>query len=213
MEFATHTAPGLKDILLIGKIKEAENRRHSGAYVFDLIVVDAPPTGRLPRFLEAPRAVAELVHGGPIRTQAQGVLDMVIDPKRSQVVLVTLPEEMPVRETAEAAETLQKMGVGLAPMVVNGVYPPIAGLGRSPAKTLRAAATSAGLTFSDDAIASLTTVAGVHARRATHQRALIEELASGSGQPIVELPFLFTERIGRAEIDSLGAILEESGAL
>ncbi|MGZ4128134.1 MAG: ArsA-related P-loop ATPase [Actinomycetota bacterium] len=100
VEFATQTAPGLKDILLIGKVKEAESRRQGGEHVFDLLVVDAPPTGRLPRFLDAPRAVVELVHGGQIRNQAQGVLDMVTDHRRLQVVLVTQPEEMPARETA-----------------------------------------------------------------------------------------------------------------
>src|SRR5437870_2076738 len=72
---------------------------------------------------EAAKAVVELVHYGPNRQQAQGVLDMVFDPKRCRVVLVTLPEDMPVRETAESVETLTKMGIALGPLVVNGVYP------------------------------------------------------------------------------------------
>src|SRR5260221_5592111 len=95
VDFATSVAPGLRDILLIGKVKEAERRRVTEAYAFDLVVVDAPPTGRLPRFLDAPRAVTDLVHAGPIRTQAHGVLDMITDANRLQVVLVTLPDEMP----------------------------------------------------------------------------------------------------------------------
>src|SRR6266540_1141867 len=187
VEFATNIAPGLRDILLIGKLKEAERRRHEGEYAFDLIVLDAPPTGRLPRFLEAPRAVVELVHSGPIRQQAQGVLDMVSDPKRCQVVLVTLPEDMPVRETAEAAETLSKMGVALGPVVVNGVYPdvlPAAAL-KTVAKDARPALTAgaekAGVQLSADAIDELSRVAGAHARRTINQHDAIAELEKETG--------------------------------
>ncbi|MGH2795638.1 MAG: ArsA-related P-loop ATPase, partial [Actinomycetota bacterium] len=138
IDFATNVAPGLRDILLIGKVKEAERRRQQGSYVYDLIVLDAPPTGRLPRFLDAPRAVVELVNSGPIRQQAQGVLDMVTDPKRCRVVLVTLPEDMPVRETVEAADTLAKMNVNVGPIVVNAVLPQV-----FPTSKLRALAKDA----------------------------------------------------------------------
>lgn len=211
VEFATNTAPGLRDILLIGKVKEAERRRRDGRHVFDLIVIDAPPTGRLPRFLDAPRAIVELVRGGPIRRQAQGVLDMVVNPRRCQVVLVTQPEEMPVRETAEAADLLEKMGISLGPVVVNGVWPEVRGLGRDAAATLRKEAGA--LALSDDAIAALAGVAGAQQRRARNQRAAIAELGKELPLPHVELPYLFSERIARAEVDTLAAILEGSGLL
>jgi anion-transporting ArsA/GET3 family ATPase len=212
-EFATSTAPGLKDILLIGKIKEAERRRHDGRYTFDLIVLDAPPTGRLPRFLDAPRVVVELVHGGPIRAQAQGVLDMVTDPKRCQVVLVTQPEDMPVRETAESVETLSKMGVALGPVVMNGVWPPLPPLGKDARATLRKEAEAAGLALPDESIDELADVATAHARRARNQRKAMKTLADEVSLPHVELPYLFTERMGKAEIDLLARHLTEVGAL
>lgn len=211
MEFATHTAPGLKDILLIGKVWQSEVQRADGRYVYDLIVVDAPPTGRLPRFLDAPRAITELVGAGPIKRQARTVLDMVTDPARLQVVLVATPEEMPVRETAEAAETLAKMGIALGPVVVNGIWSGIEGLGRDPAATLREPATELGL--SPDAIAALADVAGRHARRARNQRKAIGQLRTEVTLPVIELPHLFAERIGREQIDALADVLEGSGSL
>ncbi|MGZ4189003.1 MAG: ArsA-related P-loop ATPase [Actinomycetota bacterium] len=210
VEFATQTAPGLKDILLIGKVKEAESRRQGGEHVFDLLVVDAPPTGRLPRFLDAPRAVVELVHGGQIRNQAQGVLDMVTDHRRLQVVLVTQPEEMPARETAETAETLAKMGIGLGPVVVNGVWPHIRSLGKDPVATLRQAVAASGENLSDDAVEQLATVAGAHARRARNQRKAMKMLADEVSLEQIELPYLFTERMGRAEVDHLAGLLSEA---
>jgi len=209
VEFATQTAPGLKDILLVGKVKEAESRRHEGEHVFDFIVVDAPPTGRLPRFLDAPRAVTELVHGGQIRAQAQGVLDMVTDPKRCQVVLVAQPEEMPVRETAETIETLSKMGIALGPIVMNGVWPEIRSLGKDPVATLRDATRAAGENFTDEAIDVLASVASTHARRARNQRKAMKMLTEEVSLPEIELPYLFTERMARPEVEQLAAILAE----
>ena len=208
VEFATQTAPGLKDILLIGKVKEAESRRFEGKHVYDFVVVDAPPTGRLPRFLDAPRAVTELVHGGQIRSQAQGVLDMVTDPKRLQVVLVTQPEEMPVRETAETIETLSKMGISLGPVVMNGVWPQIGNLGKDPNVTLREAAVKAQIDLSDEAIGELASVASTHARRARNQRKAMKTLTDDVKLPQIELPYLFTERMGRPEVEQLAGILK-----
>jgi anion-transporting ArsA/GET3 family ATPase len=213
VEFATQTAPGLKDILLIGKIKEAEGRRRDGKYAFDQIVVDAPPTGRLPRFLDAPRAVVDLVHGGQIRQQALGVLEMVTDPKRLQVVLVAQPEEMPVRETADTIETLSKMNVSLGPVVMNGVWDEIGSLGRDPVAKLRAAAAAAGEPLEDDAVEQLATVAVAHARRARNQRKAMKTLQTEVDLPHVELPYLFTERMGRNEVEQLAERLAGSEAM
>ncbi|MFA5891863.1 MAG: ArsA-related P-loop ATPase [Actinomycetota bacterium] len=205
VDFATSTAPGLRDILLIGKIKEAEQRREDGRYVYDLIILDAPPTGRLPRILDAPRAVGELVRGGPIRQQAQGVIDMVFDPKRTQVILVTHPEEMPVRETVESADIFRAMGIALGPIVVNAVWPEVRALGRDPAATLREAA--AGMDLSDEAIRGLAEVATAHARRARNQRKAISALAAETDLARVELPYVFSDHIGKNEIATLSGLL------
>ena len=208
VEFATQVAPGLRDILLIGSIMEFERRRPDGRPAYDTIVVDAPPTGRLPRLLDAPRAIVDMVRAGPVKPQAQKVLDMVTNPKRLHVVLVAHPEEMPVRETLEAVESLQKLGVALGPIVVNGIWPDAPTLGRSPGQTLRAAATEAGLDLGDEAIDALATVNTAHARRVANQKDALRELGSVS-LPRIDLPYLFTERIGASEISHLAGSLKE----
>src|SRR3712207_2622148 len=122
VEFATTAAPGIKDVLLIGKVKELERRRDAdGRFHYDLIVLDAPPTGRIVNFLRAPDATTELVNIGPIRDQAQTVVDMLLDPRRTHLQLVTLLEEMPVQETLESAAALTDLGVTLGPVIINRV--------------------------------------------------------------------------------------------
>ncbi|HEX9711287.1 MAG TPA: ArsA-related P-loop ATPase [Actinomycetota bacterium] len=207
VEFATQTAPGIRDILLIGSIMQAERSRHDGRVQYDRIIVDAPPTGRLPRLLDAPRAIVELVRAGPIKPQAQRVLDLVLDPRRLQVVLVTLPEEMPVRETVEAVETLQKMDVTLGSIVVNGIWPALDSVGKNAKQKLRAPAEAAGL--GAEALDALAAVASAHARRVANQRNTMTELSEQVTLPRIELPYLFTERIGRDEIDTLADLLED----
>ena len=219
VDFATNVAPGLRDILLIGKVKEAERRRQQGRYVYDLIVLDAPPTGRLPRFLDAPRAVVELVNSGPIRQQAQGVLDMVTDPKRCRVVLVTLPEDMPVRETVEAADALAKMGVTVGPIVVNSVLPEVfppaklKALAKDPAPLLATDAEAAGLRLSEDAIEGLARVTALHARKTVNQREAIAELERETSIPTLHLPYIFSPRMSREEIAMLAKDLSGQGAI
>lgn len=125
VEFATQAAPGIKDVLLIGKVKEMERRRlPDGRFAYDLIVVDAPPTGRIVNFLAAPDATTELVNVGPVRQQAQTVIEMLTDANRTAVLLTTLLEEMPVTETVESMAALRDLGVPLGPIVVNRVTTP-----------------------------------------------------------------------------------------
>lgn len=213
MEFATNTAPGLKDILLIGKVKEAEQRRRGSESVYDLIVVDAPPTGRLPRLLDAPRAIMDLVRTGPIRSHAQSVFDMLMDPSRTQVVLVVQPEAMPVRETIEAVDVLRKMGVAVGPLVVNGMWQPIEKLGSDPFATLRQDADDARLNLSDLAVEHLSIVASAQARRARNQRRTLKDLAASVDLPRVELPTVFAHQIDREQVDLLASIVTGSGLL
>lgn len=208
VEFATATAPGLRDILLVGKVTEAERRMSGTSPAFDLIVVDAPPTGRLPRFLDAPRAIGDLVRAGPIRKQAQIVLDMLTDPGRAQVILTTTPEDMPVTETVEAVEAFRKLGIAVGPIVVNGVYAGVRGLGRD-GRALWDEATAAGMSAAGTA--ALTEVAVAHAARARAQRAALAPLEDVA-LPRVEIPYLFTERFGRAQAEELGRAMRGAAA-
>jgi anion-transporting ArsA/GET3 family ATPase len=115
IEVVATAAPGIDDIVVLGKIKQLEQ---SGNY--DLVVVDGPAAGHAITFLMAPANLLKLVRGGPIRSQASDVAGMLTDPQRSQVVLVTLPETTPVNEAIETARALRKEGgLRLGPVVVN----------------------------------------------------------------------------------------------
>ncbi|CAB4894352.1 unannotated protein [freshwater metagenome] len=110
-------APGIDDIVVLGKLKQLER---TGGY--DLIVVDGPAAGHAITFLMSARGLLDTVRGGPIRTQAEDVLEMFHDPTRCQVLLVTLPETTPINEVIETAYAVEeRVGVQLGPVVVNGV--------------------------------------------------------------------------------------------
>jgi arsenite-transporting ATPase len=110
-------APGIDDVVVLGKIKQLER---SGAY--DLIVVDGPAAGHAITFLTSAAALSDSVRGGPVRAQADDVLELLRDPQRCQVVLVAVPETTPVNEVVETAFALEdRVGVQLGPLVVNAV--------------------------------------------------------------------------------------------
>jgi anion-transporting ArsA/GET3 family ATPase len=123
IDFATTIAPGVRDVLLIGKVYEAAGRtagpkRGQGALVYDAVVLDAPPTGRAVRFLNVNNEVADIAKVGPIKGQAESITRMLR--ARSTVVhIVTLLEEMPVQETLDAIEELSAARFGLGCVIVN----------------------------------------------------------------------------------------------
>ncbi len=110
VEFATTIAPGLRDVLLTGKIKEIVTRAEKGKQpVYDAIVVDSPPTGRIARFLDVTKAVSDLAKGGPVHSQAEGVVKL-LHSDLTAIHLVTLLEALPIQETLEAIEELRGTG-------------------------------------------------------------------------------------------------------
>ncbi len=122
VDFVTTLAPGLRDVLLTGKVKESVVRTADGRPVYDAVVLDAPPTGRIERFLDATREVAKLTKMGPINKQSEGVIQLLHGP-RTVVHIVTLLEEMPVQETIDAATELAGHGFQLGAVIVNRARP------------------------------------------------------------------------------------------
>src|SRR3954452_17832909 len=135
LDVVATAVPGIKDILVLGKVKQLER-----ANTADLIILDAPAAGHAVTFLMSARGLLDAVTVGPIRAQATDVIELLSDPTRCQVMLVTLPEETPVNEVVETAFKLEdRVGVSLAPVVVNGMYPLIDGLDSDPAEAAAAA--------------------------------------------------------------------------
>jgi anion-transporting ArsA/GET3 family ATPase len=126
VDFATTVAPGLRDVLLTGKVYEAARRRGPKGPVYDAIVLDAPPTGRVTRFLNVNEEVADLAKVGPIRNQADSIMTLLRSPA-SAVHLVSVLEEMPVQETQDAAAELRRVGLPLGCVLVNMVREPVLG--------------------------------------------------------------------------------------
>ena len=188
IEVVATAAPGIDDIVVLGKIKQLEQ---SGS--FDLIVVDGPAAGHAITFLMAPVNLLKLVRGGPIRGQAVEVSELLTDPTRSQVVLVTLPETTPVNEVLETAEALQHQGrLRLGPVVVNAFDEGEDLLAeRAPAESaLRAAAEFR------------------NARRALHRREA-HRLTDTLDRPQIRLPLVASAAIDHDAIEQLAARLGE----
>lgn len=206
MDVVATAAPGIKDILILGKVKALER---SGAA--DLIVIDAPAAGHAITFLLSVRGLLDAVRVGPINAQAREVLELLTDPKRTTVMLVTLPEETPVNEVVETAFTLEdRVGVSLGPVVVNGVYPVLAGLDVAPGE----AAASAGVALRPGDEVALATAARFRRRRQALQQAQLERLAELLPIPQLRLPFLFAASPGPAHVDLLAdALLDQVAGL
>ncbi|MEY2418182.1 MAG: hypothetical protein QOG90_862, partial [Actinomycetota bacterium] len=119
LEVVSSAIPGIKDILVLGKVKALAREDPA-----DVIIVDAPAAGHAITFLASARGLLDAVRVGPIVEQARDVNDMLTNAEKCQVILVTLPEETPVNEVVETAFALEdRVGIKLAPLVVNGVYP------------------------------------------------------------------------------------------
>jgi anion-transporting ArsA/GET3 family ATPase len=123
IDFATTVAPGLRDVLLTGKVCEAVRRKDKAGWpVYDAVVLDAPPTGRITRFLNVNDEVAGLARVGPIYNQAQAVMRVLKSPQTA-IHLVTLLEEMPVQETMDGVAELRAAGLPVGAVIVNMVRP------------------------------------------------------------------------------------------
>jgi anion-transporting ArsA/GET3 family ATPase len=194
IDFATTIAPGMRDVLLTGKVKEAVTRTRQGHRVYDAVILDAPPTGRITRFLNVTAEVAGLAKMGPIKSQSDGVMAVMRSPQTA-VHVVTLLEEMPVQETVDAVTELRAANLPLGSVFVNMTRSPLLpqpALAAAAGGTVDTAELRAGLSAARlDAklVPALAAEAVEHAERwrvEDENRATLAELEL----PTVELPFL-----------------------
>jgi anion-transporting ArsA/GET3 family ATPase len=188
IDFATTIAPGARDVLLTGKVKEAVTRTVDGRRVYDAVILDAPPTGRIGRFLNVTAETARLAKIGPIKTQSDGVAAVLRSPVTS-VHVVTSLEEMPVQETADAVAELHRLDLPVGTIIVNATQPALLTRGRVGPTEVRKGLVAAGLPADRDVVAALVTEARAHLARREVEVALRKELLA-LGRPLVELPTL-----------------------
>lgn len=188
IDFATTIAPGLRDVLLTGKVKESTTRSSDGRRVYDAVVLDAPPTGRIGRFLNVTAETARLARMGPIKTQSDGVASLLRSPITS-VHVVTLLEEMPVQESLDAIEELTALHIPVGRIIVNGARPPLLASARVTKSELRRGLVAAGLPADPETVSGLQAEAKAHLTRRELEESLRAELTE-LGRPMVELPLL-----------------------
>ncbi len=197
VEFATTIAPGLRDVLLTGKIKEIVVRPEKGRqHGYDAVVVDSPPTGRIARFLDVTKAVSDLAKGGPVHSQADGVVKL-LHSDLTAIHLVTLLEALPIQETVEAIDELKELGLPIGSVIVNRnipAYLPAEDLAKAAeggvdADAVRAGLAKAGIELADADFAGLLTEAIQHATRIAARAESAEQL-DAIDVPRLELPSL-----------------------
>ena len=198
VDVVTAAAPGLGDALLVGKLGETAMRAADGRPAYDLVILDAPPSGRVVPFLRAPASVAGLARYGPLAGDADRVAKLLEDPARTRVVLTTLPEALPVAETGQTARELAEAGIAVGLVVANSVTAAASGLDDSAQldqlaadpEPLLAAAGRAGLRLDRTAVAALVAEGVGRTRRRDAEQRHLDGLRQTLGTEIVELPVL-----------------------
>jgi anion-transporting ArsA/GET3 family ATPase len=197
IDFATTIAPGLRDVLLTGKVYEAaRRRRRDNSRIYDAVVLDAPPTGRIGRFLNVNTEVAGIAKVGPVRKQAESIMT-VLKSDATRVHVVTTLEEMPVQETLDAVDDLRAIGLPIGAVIVNLVRGSdltarqrrLAADDRLDGAEIAAALKEAGVRHDDVAVASLLALGLEHAQRLDLEEQERRRL-DAAGVPVIELPHL-----------------------
>jgi anion-transporting ArsA/GET3 family ATPase len=196
--------PGMRELLSIGKVWELAqlHRRTRGGAPYDLVIVDAPATGHGMGLLRTPRTFAEIARVGPIAHQGQTIADTIADSEFTGVIAVATPEEMPVNETMTLVDELARDALPLDLVIVNALYP-----ARFEPDEIAELNAALGRTRSALARSALRAALSEHARAAT-QREQRDRLRDRVDGRLVELPYLFAEEVGLAQIEVLAGALE-----
>ena len=220
VDYITTAAPGLKDILVLGKIWYLDqNRGNQPHHDFDTIVVDAPAAGHMLTFFSAPIGLADAVRVGPVRRQSDWLVQMLRDPKRTRVHLVTLAEEMPVAETLETSENIRnKLDMNEGAIFANAIYSDLVTKQEEPIlessegrhfENMLLEARGVGLNLQGDELRGLIAYARFLNARREIQKTYLRKLRRGTDEDVVELPFLFSAGLALPDIETLADIVEE----
>jgi anion-transporting ArsA/GET3 family ATPase len=212
--FAAAT-PGLRELVTIGKVWELAqlDRRVKRGDKYDLVIVDAPATGHGLGLLRTPKTFGDIARVGPIKRQADTIYEFVTDRSLTGVCAVAWPEEMPVNETLDLQRNLKAdLGLKLDRIVMNGIYPDL--FSDDEAETVRARYREEAERDGRDGIevvrrAALRAALSEYTRARSHREQL-ERLEQGSGQDVLELPFLFEPTLDMSAVEELADSLEKT---
>ena len=201
--YLTAATPGLRELVTVGKMWElAQPRRKvKEGRVYDLVIVDAPPTGHGVGFLQTPRTFANIARVGPIAAQAQALDSFITNRRKTAVAIVALPEEMPVNETAALERDLtSKVGMTVERIYMNGLYPRRFNLAEE-----ERIATAAAATEGAERAACLAALS--ESRRAAAQGQQLTRLEQLVDAPVHRLPYLFEPEIGVEHVRKLAEVV------
>jgi anion-transporting ArsA/GET3 family ATPase len=198
--------PGMRELLSVGKVWELAQprRRTNGGEPYDVVIVDAPATGHGVGILRTPRTFAEIARVGPIAHQGQAIAATLSDREFTAVLAVCTPEEMPVNETLELEQTLLGDGLALDAVIINARYPER--FEQAEAERMAALATDA---LANGSRGALRAAVSEHVR-ARAQAEQIDRLRADLRAPVLELPYLFCEQLGRGELEQLADELDSA---
>jgi Anion-transporting ATPase len=212
--FAAAT-PGLRELVTVGKVWELAqlDRRVKKGAKYDLVIVDAPATGHGLGLLRTPKTFGDIARVGPVKRQADAIHRFVTDSRLTGLCAVVWPEEMPVNETLELQRKLSaELGMELDRIIMNGIYPEL--FSDAEAETVRERYERELSTDGRDGIdvvrrAALRAALSEHTRARSH-RAQLHRLEQGSGQDVIELPYLFEPTIDMTTVEALADSMEEA---
>ena len=199
-----HAFHGPEDFSMLGKVWFHTTEMQDGRHKWDQVILDGPATGHLITMLQIPQAILDAVPEGPLTRPAQAAVELLRDPKRTSMSIVTLAEDLPSNEAIELSrKATEKLGVTLGPLIVNALYPPRFVTGVS-ARALAALPEN----VNDDGLQPLVTSARTAQRRRELNDKYLERLRRELPVPQAHLPYLFTSEFGPRAVEDLATRLE-----
>jgi anion-transporting ArsA/GET3 family ATPase len=201
VRFFLRAVPSLAETLMLGKILHEARSESGGKPRWDLVIVDAPATGHAVQLLGVPKALLDTVPAGPLRRDAEWMQALLVDPARTSVVMVSLPEEMPVSETVELdAQVRDLLCLPRGPVFVNAM--PDTRFSPGERDLLR------GLTGWEPPVGPAARAAVLQAGRQERADGQVARLRQALGRPVVTLPLLAADRWGRRAVDRIADAME-----
>lgn len=210
VKYFLRAIPGLDDYALLGKAWYHTTETKRGKNVWDTLVFDMPASGHAVSMLKIPSVILDTVPEGPLTRDARKLQDLLLDKRRTAIVMVTLAEEMPANESQEVTEILRdELGLDVTHLIINQVHPDHFP-DQSPAAQVLSALENANPALDDRELAALATHGALGRNRRQLNERYLAVLAQAFNLPTAQLPLLFTPALGPDNIDFLARVLESS---